>query len=351
MFNFKNDYNAIAHPKIIENLEKYSRELYVGYGLDEHSYNAIKLIKNNIGNQNVDVHLMVGGTITNKTFIAHTLRPYEAVIACDSGHINVHETGAIENTGHKVLTVLNENGKIDKNDILKVLNSHTDEHMVKPKMVYISNATEMGTVYYYDELKDLYDFCKKHQLYLFIDGARLGVALTSYLCDVKLTDLPNLCDAFYIGGTKNGAMLGEALVIVNEGLKDNFRFSIKQNGGMYAKGFVTGIQFETLFTDGLFLEIAEHMNDCAALLRMGLTDMEVPMAYKTLTNQLFPIFKKDVVEKLAKIAKFEVWEERDEEVVIRLVTSFNTSEETVSDFLGELSTILYGEFEEEIENE
>lgn len=341
MFNFRNDYNAIAHSKILENLNKYMDELYVGYGLDTHSQNAISLIKNVIKNEQCDVHFFVGGTIANKTLIAHSLRPYEAVVCCDTGHINVHETGAIESTGHKVLTARHQNGKLTKEALAEVIKVHTDEHMVKPKMVYISNATELGTVYYYDELKELYSYCKENNLYFFIDGARLGVALTSFLCDVRLSDLPNLCDAFYIGGTKNGALLGEALVVVNENLKNDFRYSIKQNGGMYAKGFVTGIQFETLFTDDLYLEVARHMNDCASLLRMGLTEMEVNFAYPTFTNQLFPIFKRDVVEKLQKIAEFEIWEDRDEEVVIRLVTSFLTTEETIGDFLFELSEILF----------
>ena len=192
-------------------------------------------------------------------------------------------------------------------------------------------------------MKELYDFCRNNELYLFIDGARLGVALTSFLNDVKLSDLPKLCDAFYIGGTKNGAMLGEALVIVNDDLKKDFRYSIKQNGGMYAKGFVIGIQFETLFTNNLYFDIARKMNDCASLLRMGLTDMEVQFAYQTFTNQLFPIFSKEIVEKLKEVAEFEIWEERGEDIVIRLVTSFLTDEEMIGDFLEQLSMILFNE--------
>ena len=343
MFNFKNDYNAICHKDIMDAIFQNRNELCVGYGLDEHSSNAMNLIKEAIDCSDAEIHFMVGGTSTNKTLISHILRPYEAVISCDSGHINVHETGAIEATGHKVLTVVADNGKLTVDKLKEIVSSHKDEHMVKPKMVYISNATELGTVYYYDDLKELYDFCRNNELYLFIDGARLGVALTSFLNDVKLSDLPKLCDAFYIGGTKNGAMLGEALVIVNDDLKKDFRYSIKQNGGMYAKGFVIGIQFDTLFTNNLYFDIARKMNDWASLLRMGLTDMEVQFAYQTFTNQLFPIFSKEIVEKLKEVAEFEIWEERGEDIVIRLVTSFLTDEEMIGDFLEQLSLILFNE--------
>lgn len=340
MYNFKNDYSQIAHIKILENMSKYALEDNNGYGLDNHSLNAKRLIKEKLENDNVDIHFLVGGTIANKVVIDHILRPYEAVIACDSGHINVHETGAIESSGHKILTVKNKLGKITKEGILEVLRVHTDEHMVKPKMVYISNSTEYGTVYYKDELEELYNVCKENDLYLFIDGARLGVALTSFLNDVEFKDLPNLCDVFYIGGTKNGAMLGEAVVLCNEKIKDDFRFSIKRNGGMYSKGFVAGIQFETLFTDDLYFELANHANDCANLLRMGLVDLEVPLEIVAYTNQIFPIFKKEVVEALKEICLFEVWEDRKEELVIRFVTSFATKEEDICDFLTTLASIL-----------
>ena len=218
MINLRNDYCGICHKKVLEKLNKYANDDFLGYGLDDHSLKAKELIKKELGRDDVDIHFLVGGTVTNKVLISHILRPYEAVICPDTGHINVHETGTIEQSGHKIIATLNKDGKITKDDILEVLRLHTDEHMVKPKMVYISNSTEYGTVYTYNELKSLKEVCKKLGLYLYMDGARLGVALTSKYTDLKKEDLKDLVDAFYIGGTKNGAMIGEALVILNDEL-------------------------------------------------------------------------------------------------------------------------------------
>ena len=341
MYNFKNDYCVVGHEAILKKLQENINEVNNGYGLDDHSLRAEKLIKKRLNNENVDVHFLVGGTSANKTVISHVLKPYEAVIACDSGHIAVHETGAIEATGHKVITVPNEDGKLTADNLLKSLAKHTDEHMVKPKLVYISNSTESGSTYFLDELEKLYKVCKENDLYLFIDGARLGVALTSIYNDVKIENLPKLCDVFYIGGTKNGAMLGEAVVIVNDDLKKNFRFSIKQNGGMYSKGFIAGMQFEVLFENDLYFELARHANDCACLLRMGLADLNVKFAFDSFTNQIFPIFPNEIIEKLESIVSFEVWEKGETHSTIRFVTAFNTKEEDISDFIVELSDILY----------
>ena len=341
MYNFKNDYCVVGHELILKKLQENINEVNNGYGLDKHSEKAADLIKKVLDNESVDVHFLVGGTSANKTVISHILKPYEAVIACDTGHIAVHETGAIEATGHKVIVVPNVGGKLTKENLLKVLHTHTDEHMVKPRLVYISNSTENGAVYYLDELQELYSVCKENGLYLFIDGARLGVALTSIINDVEMKNLPELCDVFYIGGTKNGAMLGEAVVVVNDKLKEGFRYSIKQNGGMYSKGFIAGMQFEALFEDNLYFELAKHANDCACLLRMGLEDLNVEFAFKSLTNQLFPIFPNEIIEQLEKIVTFEVWEKGETHSTIRFVTAFNTKEEDISDFIVELSNILY----------
>lgn len=340
MINFKNDYSEIACVEILENLKKYAFDVNNGYGLDVHSEKAKEYIKKVLKNDNVDIHFLVGGTQVNKTVIDHCLRPHQAVISCDTGHINVHETGAIESTGHKVITVENEQGKISKEKLLKVIQEHKDEHMVQPKMVYISNATETGTIYFKDELQELYQVCKENDLYFFIDGARLGVALTSPINDIEISDLPSLCDVFYIGGTKNGALLGEAVVIVNEDIKNDFRYTIKQNGAMYAKGFVAGIQFETLFENGLYFELAQHANDCACLLRMGLEDMGVRFLTPSYTNQLFPVFRNEVVEKLKEIALFETWIEQEEYSAIRFVCSFASKEEDIYNFLINLREIL-----------
>ena len=197
MINLKNDYSAIAHPKVLSKLVELNELTFVGYGLDEYSKQASDLIKETIQCENADIHFLAGGTITNKVLISHALKPYEAVVSCDSGHINVHETGTIEQSGHKILTVPNVLGKMQVCDLEKVIKSHTDEHMVKPKMVYISNSTEFGTIYKYKELEELSNFCKEHNLYLFMDGARLGAALASKECDYKIKDLSDLVDAFY----------------------------------------------------------------------------------------------------------------------------------------------------------
>ena len=341
MYNFKNDYCVVGHEAVLKKLEENLNEVNNGYGLDKHSEKAASLIKKALKNDSVDVHFLVGGTSANKVVISHILKPYEAVVACDSGHIAVHETGAIEATGHKVITVPNENGKLTKENLLKAIATHTDEHMVKPRLVYISNSTENGSTYYLEEVQELYQTCKEHGLYLFIDGARLGVALTSVMNDIKFENLPEICDVFYIGGTKNGAMLGEAVVIVNDKLKEGFRYSIKQNGGMYSKGFIAGMQFEALFEDDLYFELARHSNDCACLLRMGLEDLAVPFAFKSYTNQIFPTFPNTIVDKLSEFVTFEVWEKGETHSTIRFVTSFNTKEEDISDFIVELSNILY----------
>lgn len=341
MYNFKNDYCVVGHEAVLKKLEENLNEVNNGYGLDKHSEKAASLIKKALKNDLVDVHFLVGGTSANKVVISHVLKPYEAVVACDSGHIAVHETGAIEATGHKVITVPNENGKLTKENLLKAIATHTDEHMVKPKLVYISNSTENGSTYFLEEVQELYQTCKEHGLYLFIDGARLGVALTSVMNDIKFENLPEICDVFYIGGTKNGAMLGEAVVIVNDKLKEGFRYSIKQNGGMYSKGFIAGMQFEALFENDLYFELARHSNDCACLLRMGLEDLAVPFAFKSYTNQIFPTFPNAIVDKLSEFVTFEVWEKGETHSTIRFVTSFNTKEEDISDFIVELSNILY----------
>ena len=236
MYSFKNDYSEGALPAIMELLNKSNFEQTNGYGEDYFCEEAKKKIKDRLQYKACDVHFLVGGTQTNLTVIASALRPYEAVIAADTGHINVHETGAIEASGHKVLTVKGTDGKVTSEAVRKVVLDHEDEHMVKPTMVYISNATEIGTMYLKEELQELYATCKELGLYLFMDGARLGSALMAQNNNITWEDLCSLCDVFYIGGTKNGTLFGEALVIVNEELKKDFRYMIKQRGGLLAKG-------------------------------------------------------------------------------------------------------------------
>ena len=337
MINFKNDYNLIAHNRILEAMLEYNKNTYVGYGLDELSEQAANAIKKHI-NKDVDIHFLVGGTSANKIVIAHALRPYEAVISVNTGHICVHETGAIEATGHKILTVEGVDGKITPTMIEQVVNTHVDEHMVFPKMVYITQATEIGTLYSKSELIDIYNTCKKNDLYLFLDGARLAVGLDK--SDITLDDLAKYTDVYYIGGTKNGALLGEAVVISKEELKKNFRFSIKQNGGMYAKGYVAGIQFLELFKDGLYFNLGHNSNVMADKLALGLTNRGISLEYPNVTNQLFIRVSNELYNKLNEFVLFELWADKGNEKVIRFVTNFNTSEKELEEFFNKLDNIL-----------
>ena len=339
MYSFRNDYSEISHKDIIEAFLKVGNEQNNGYGLDKHSLNASNLIKKHI-KKDVDIHFLFGGTSCNKIVISHILKPYQAVLSVASGHINVHETGAIEATGHKVLTVKGINGKITKPEILKTLSEHNNEHMVMVKMVYISNSTEVGSIYTKNELKEIYQVCKQNNLFLFIDGARLGVALTSEFNDLTLNDIAEMCDVFYIGGTKNGALFGEAVVIVNKELKENFRFSVKQNGGLFAKGFICGIQFETLFSNDLFFKLARQANDSAKFLKLGLKKINVEFYSESPTNQQFIILDNWIVKELSKEYSFEYWESLGNKTAIRLVTSWATEIKAIDKFLNDLKTLI-----------
>lgn len=341
MYSFKDDYSEGAHPNILQALVETNLVQESGYGKDQFTQKAIELIKSHIGRQDVDVHLIPGGTQTNLIAISSFLRPHEAVISADSGHINVHETGAIEATGHKVLTVSTKDGKLTPELIQEILDIHTDEHMVKPKLVYISNSTELGTIYKKDELVSLSEFCKENDLIFYMDGARIGSALCSKENDLKLTDLPNLFDAFYIGGTKNGALIGEALVICNDTLKSDFRYFIKQKGALLAKGRLLGIQFVELFKDNLFFQLAEHANQMAEKLAEGLKEINVPFLAESPTNQIFPIFTNEQVAELQKNYAFEIWEKVDENrTVIRFVTSWATKEEAVEQLITDVTKLV-----------
>lgn len=337
MYSFKNDYSEGAHPKILQGLIETNLVQEAGYGEDSFTLQAIDLIKEKMENTEVDIHLLSGGTQTNLTAISAFLRPHEAAIAAASGHIFVHETGAIEATGHKVVTIDTEDGKLTPAHIQQVLAEHTDEHMVKPKLVYISNSTEIGSIYQKSELSELKSFCANHNLLLFLDGARLGSALCADNNDLQLSDLPNLVDAFYIGGTKNGALLGEALVIVREDLKADFRYHIKQKGALLAKGRLLGIQFLELFRDDLFFELAEHANKMAGLLREGLQKENIEFLIDSPTNQIFPILPNERIQKLQNNYAFIVWSKFDaDRSTIRLVTSWATKEEAVQQFIKDI---------------
>lgn len=301
MYSFQNDYSEGAHPNILRALETINYHQNNSYGLDEHCDNARDKIQEALENYGVDIHFITGGTLTNLTFLSHALRPYEAVISADTGHINTHETGAIEASGHKVLSIPCTDGKLTADLIRPVLKQHENEHWVEPRLVYISLPTELGTVYTKEELEKLYQFCKRHNLYLYIDGARLAMALAVEETQLTLKDLPDLCDAFYIGGTKNGAMFGEALILVNDDLKDHFRFNMKQRGAILAKGWMIGVQFEELFQDNLYLELGKRSVALAQRLKEGFIDCKIPFLCDSPTNQLFPIFPNEFAKKSMRI--------------------------------------------------
>ncbi len=331
MYSFLNDYSEGAHPLVLDELLKTNHMQSVGYGEDEFCKKAKNVIRDRIANESADVHFLVGGTQTNLTFISHVLRDYEAVISTDEGHIHVHETGAVECTGHKVLTHPHVNGKLTCEMVRKIVKAHGDEHMVYPKMVYISQTTELGTYYTKDELIDLYRCVKELGLYLFVDGARLGSAIV--LEDApSFKDLGQYCDAFYIGGTKMGALFGEALVILNDDLKKNFRYQMKQKGAMLAKGRLLGVQFYALLKDCLYEKIGEYENRMADLLREGLKDYLIYCPSST--NQLFvdlPCSVLEYIEKEFKVTHIKVLDE--DHIRVRLVTSWATKEDEVLRFI------------------
>lgn len=339
MYSFNNDYSEGAHPKILEAMMNSNLQQNGGYGLDSHCENARRLIREEIGRDDADVHFITGGTQTNLITIAAALRPWQAVIASDKGHINVHETGAIEATGHKVLAMPCPDGKLTPAAIQEALDLHTDEHMVQPKMVYISNSTEIGTQYSKAELTALHHICRQKDLYLFLDGARMGAALTSPVNDLTLKDIASLADVFYIGGTKAGALFGEALIICREELKPDYRFMIKQRGAMMAKGWLLGIQFEELFQNHLFYDMAAHSNEMAAILRKGIEECGYSFSSDSMTNQLFPILPDPVIEALSENFLFSVQEHcKNGQSVIRLVTSWATREDACRKFVTALKS-------------
>ncbi|MFC7684487.1 threonine aldolase family protein [Ureibacillus sp. GCM10028918] len=338
-YSFKNDYSELCHPELLDALLKASNEQNTGYGLDKHSDAAKELIKEKLECNHCDIHFVTGGTQANASVISHILRPYEAVLSCSTGHINVHETGAIEATGHKVYTVPGVDGKLTPSDIETALKYHQDEHMVKIGLVYISQSTEIGTVYSADELKALYDFCKVNQLYLYIDGARLSSGLAA--SDVEFNQLKDLCDVMYIGGTKIGMLSGEAIVIFNDRLKPYFRYHIKNKGAMLAKGYVVGIQFEAAFKDDLYFKMGKHENELSSYLSNELKKLGVSLLSESSTNQIFPIFSKEQVEQLQKLYAFEIWEPVEEDkIAIRFVTSWATSKEVCIELIEDIKALI-----------
>lgn len=337
-YNFLDDYSEGCHPNILKKLSETNHEQHTAYGYDLYSNQAKELIKEKLNNKNSQVYFVTGGTQANQIITAATLRVHEALISSNIGHVAMRETGAIEATGHKVITMPAQNGKLDVDTIQKALDNHyAAPHMVKPKMVYISNATEIGTIYSKIELEKISLFCKEKNLYLFVDGARLGAALCSTKNDLTLEDMAKLTDVFTMGATKNGALLGEAIIINNPKIYDEFDFIIKQKGAMLAKGRVLGIQFLELFKDDLYFKLATRANTLAKKISTALIKKNYKLLDETSTNQIFPILPNELIEKLQTKFDFYVWEKYDEKhSVIRVVTSWATDEEKVNEFISML---------------
>jgi len=344
-YSFKNDYSEMAHPRILDALSDIGSKQFEGYGLDEHSVAAAMHICKLIKDPFADVHFISGGTHANLVVISSALRPHEAAIAPKSGHIFVHETGAIEATGHKICTRDGVDGKLSVSDIESVIAEHPeDEHMVKPRLVYISLSTECGTVYTRAELAAISLFCRNNGLYLYIDGARLGAAINSPACDLNYSDVANLADAFFIGGTKNGALFGEAIVICNEKLKEDFRYLLKQRGGLLAKAAAIGVQFVTLFTDGLYDELAIKSNSMAKRLADGIKALGYDFLFPVETNLIVPVFPAETAAKLHEMYGFYDWADMGDKTAVRMLTSWATPENKVDEFLEDLKGVSGGRF-------
>ena len=334
MIYFNSDYLEGAHPSIMVKMAETNMVQTVGYGEDEYCEAAREKIKIACQAPEADVHFLVGGTQTNTTVIAAILRPWQGVISAVSGHINCHEAGAIESTGHKVITLPTDNGKITAQQVADYVewhkNDESTEHIVQPGMVYISHPTEAGTLYTKAELTELYDTCRRYGLPLYIDGARLGYGLAAEESDMTLPEFARLCDVFYIGGTKVGALFGEAVVIMNESLKKDFRFIMKQQGGRLAKGRLLGIQFDALFTDDLYFKISRHAIEMAHQIRDIFVSAGYPLLFDSPTNQQYPIMPDTELAEIGKSFGYEYWERVDEtHSGVRFCASWATTQENV----------------------
>ena len=343
---FETDYQEGAHPKILERLLAQNFEQISGYGVDTHTKHAKDLIRNVIGKPDAEIFFVVGGTQANSVVIDFLLRPFEAVVSVTSGHINNHEAGAIEATGHKIFALPEKNGLLDVNDLKKFLEKfYADpacEHSAQPKVVYVSHSSEYGTIYTKKMLKDIKSVCEKYDLIFYVDGARLGTALTSEASDMDIKELAELCDVFYIGGTKNGAFLGEAIVFPKPekfNLK-NFRTLIKQHVGLLAKGWFVGTQFEILFEDGLYFENAKHSNKQAMKIKKAFIENNIPFLFESFTNQQFFILTTEQHKKLSENFDYELWELLDDgRIVVRFCTSWTTTDENVDKLINAIKNL------------
>lgn len=344
MIYFHNDYSEGCHEKVLQRLAETNMEQTPGYGEDDYCRQAVDKIRKLCGREDLAVHFLVGGTQANLTVIAAALRPHQGALGASSAHINAHETGAVEATGHKVLWLPSEDGKISAPQVEAYVLAHrvdpSFEHTVQPKLVYISNPTEWGTLYSLGELEALSAVCKKYGLYLFLDGARLGYGLMARGNDVTMADLARLCDVFYIGGTKVGTLFGEAVVISNPAIAEDFRYLIKQRGGMLAKGRLLGVQFDALFTDDLFFQISAHADRMADVLRDKFSELGYRFLPGGVTNQLFPVLPSRVRAALGEKYTFiEMDPVDDDSCVCRFCTSWATKEGSVAALCEDLEKI------------
>mgnify|MGYP003510417927 FL=1 len=340
-YSFKNDYSEGAHPRILDALIKYNLTQQNGYGLDEYSLNAAKFIRDKCAAPNASVHFVSGGTQANLTVISAFLRTHESVVSAHTGHIFTNESGAIEATGHKIHGVETADGKLRPQDVQNILDAHQNvPHQLKQRLVYISNSTEIGTIYSKKELQELYEFCQNKNLILFMDGARLGHALTAETNDLTFDEIAKFTDAFYLGGTKNGALIGEAIIINNPALQDEFGFHLKQKGALLAKGRLLGIQFEELMRDNLYFELADHANRQAMKIKEAFEEIGCDFLAETFTNQIFPVLSAKQIDQLSEKYDFYIWKKIDSErSAIRLITSWSTTDETVAGFINELKEL------------
>ncbi|MDF2984562.1 MAG: aromatic amino acid beta-eliminating lyase/threonine aldolase [Eubacterium sp.] len=341
MIRFNCDYSEGAHPKVLQKLIETNMEQTAGYGVDPYCLRAAQLIKSKCGREDIDVHFLVGGTQANLTVISAALRPHQGVISADTGHINTHETGAIEANGHKVLALPAVNGKLSAESIRTYFEAHyndeTREHIVQPKLVYISNPTEIGTIYTKSELTAISQVCRKNDLFLYLDGARLGYALCAEDNDLDLPTIAGLCDAFYIGGTKLGALFGEAVILCNTGIKKDFRYIIKQKGGMLAKGRLLGVQFAALFEDDLYFEMASHANRMALMIKNAFKRNGYSFLVESTTNQQFPIVPHHILMKLKENFEYSFWEKVNaNSSAVRFCTSWATDLQAVKQLTEEI---------------
>lgn len=344
MIRFNNDYSQGAHPRILEALAQTNTQSYGGYGIDPWCEKAAAEIRKYLNCPDAAVHFLVGGTQVNFTSIAAALRPYQSVISADTGHINVHETGAVENSGHKVQTLPAHDGKISAAQIEEEARLYQDsdipEHITQPKMVYLSFPTEYGTIYSLLELEEISRVCREYGLYLFVDGARLGYGLGTEQNDVTLADLARLADMFYCGGTKCGALFGEALVITNPQLNVDFRSYIKQSGAMLAKGWLLGLQFYTLFVDGLYFEITKNAVALAQQIKQAFAEKGIPAYIESCTNQQFVVLENSQMETLAKNYIFEFEKKIDDtHSCVRFCTSWYTKQEDIDALVADIRAL------------